>query len=266
MLILVNGAFKSGSTWLRAIIDEMVDYQPIPDSYQNRVYARVLDPIKLMPLVKSVSHHNVNYILKSHLFTQHYRDIALSNKHVVIINIKRDIRDAIVSHYHHMVREKKVKSDFHKYYRNIGRYKAYQLVRYHRVWDVGSRQVYTSSFELLKTEFQSEVERIGKFLGQSLSEHDIERIKFQTSIENLRKKRGEASADEQERFFRKGEIGEWQHYFSDWELNDIARIQTKGLSRIEGLKYYFLFELRPAIKARLKTHLPELHKYIHKKL
>ena len=266
MLILANGAFKSGSTWLRAIVDEMVECELLPVEFQNSYNPRLLDPIKLKPFINTVDLGKANYVLKSHLFTPFYRDVVLSNGRVSVLNIQRDLRDVLVSHYHHLVREGKVRSDFHRYYWFIGRYKACQLMRYHTVWDVDSPQIYTSSFEALKTDFDTEVARIGEFLGVNLSKQDIDRIRSQTSLEQMRQKWGESSKDEQERFFRKGAIGEWQDYFTPDELNDVSKLQTEGLSWIDKIKYQLLFELRPELKIRLRSHAPALHRLIHRKL
>lgn len=266
MLILANGAFKSGSTWLHAIIDEIVEYEPVPVQFQDSYSSRLLDPAKLRSFIDNIDLHQNNYVLKSHLFTPFYRDIVLSNRNVSVLNIQRDLRDVVVSHYHHLFREGKVRHDFHWYYRFIGRYKAYQIVRYHALWDVDSPQIYTSSFEALKTDFHTEVARIGEFLKISLSKQDIDGIQSRTSLDQLQRKWGESSRNEQERFFRKGVIGEWRDYFTQKELHDISGIQTGGLSRIDKTVYQLMFELRPAVKALLRSHVPAIYRLVHRKL
>ena len=266
MLILANGAFKSGSTWLRAIVDEVIEYDPLPIVFQDPFRPRLLDPIKLKSLIDTVDLGKANYVLKSHLFTPFHRDVVLSNDHVYVLNLERDLRDVLVSHYHHLGRKGKVRSDFQRYYWSIGRYKAYQIMRYHSVWDVESPRICKSSFEALKTDFDTEVARIAEFLGVNLSEQDIDRIRSQTSLERLREKWRESSKDERERFFRRGTIGEWQDFFTPAALSDISQIQAEGLSWMDEIKYQLLFELRHEMKTRLRSRTPALYRLIDKRI
>jgi hypothetical protein len=264
MFVMANGAFKSGSTWLRNIIREMMEFQSIPESYRHPDYLLWIPPSKLGDFLREVDLHNQHFISKGHLHSHKYVDMLLSHPDVRVFDITRDVRDVIVSHYYHMLREGKVKSEFGPYYWKLGRYKACQIVQYHDLWSVDHPQMFISSFEALKSDFHNEVRRIGEFLGIALSDAEIGRIKEKTSLERQRKKRGEEDVPEELRFFRKGIIGDWQNHFDNAMAEDIAMIQEKGLSGLENLKYHAMFTVRPAIKAFLSGRSGQLRKMMRK--
>ena len=47
MLVLANGAFKSGSTWLREIVRHMRGFEPIPMAFQHPDYPHWIDARKI---------------------------------------------------------------------------------------------------------------------------------------------------------------------------------------------------------------------------
>lgn len=265
MLVLANGAFKSGSTWLRAVVGEMIEHEPIPKPYQDPFYPWMLDPVKLHRFIREVDYHSKNYISKTHLFTKGYRNLLLRYRNIYILDIKRDLRDVLVSHYHHLLRESKIKVDFEQYYWTIGRYKAYQIYQYHKVWEINSPQVLIVSFERLKLNFEEELLKIGHHLGIKLSLQDIKRIYEATSIEKMREKWKETEKPEDQRFFRGGRIGDWKDYLTQEMLEDLQRITTVGLRVPEQFKYWTLFVLRPQVKIYLRSYVPKLYSIIHKR-
>lgn len=248
MLVMANGAFKSGSTWLRDTVLRMGDFAAIPRPYRLPENAQWLNPVKLEAFLDEVDCRSVNYISKSHLFGRPYVGMLLSRPGVRVLDISRDIRDTIVSHYHHLVREGRIREGFGPYYWKLGRYKAYQLLLYHASWDTGSPRVYQSSFERLKTDFDAEVRRIADFLGFAVSNERIEEIREETSIDRLRKRRGEDAKGEDQRFYRKGAMGDWQRHFDEPMLRDLEQIQRRGLSLPCLVKYHVLFTARQAVK------------------
>ena len=52
------------------------------------------------------------WVSKSHIFQKEIIDeIMINQDNIKIINIDRDIRDVLVSHYHHLINAKKIKGD-----------------------------------------------------------------------------------------------------------------------------------------------------------
>lgn len=256
MLVLANGAYKSGSTWLAAILWQIVgDAEPVPEAYRNRGARKGwLAERKIRPFLESGLHLERNYRSKGHIQSTRHRDLLLSHEGVVVFDITRDLRDAVVSHYYHFRRQKGMDWDFRTYYRRVGRYKAHQIVRYHEVWDVPSPQVYVSSFERLKTDFRAEVRRLAAVLGKELDDEAIEAIRQKTSLSSLARQWGQDSRPPEERHFRKGGTGDWRDHFDEESLADIAAIERGELGTLDRLAYHSLITVR----ARLVVEVGEV--------
>lgn len=253
MFVLSNGAFKSGSTWLWTIIGATNQFKDLPEEYgkgPGKIRA-FLKTEKIPDFLESGVYRSENYWAKGHYFSNRSRDLFLSYDSVYIFNIKRDIKDSLVSHYYHLIRQDKLdeqlsrpdnlRKGFSDYYWRLGRYKAQQLMVYHKVWDIPSPQIYVSSFERLKNDYENEVMSIGKFLGLDFSAEEIARLKDVTSIQNMQKAKGMDKLEEHKRFYRKGLIGEWKSYFDDAMLTDMGQIESVGLGRADMLKYRAIF-------------------------
>jgi hypothetical protein len=244
MLVVANGAFKSGSTWLRDIVHQMARFEPIPEPYQRRDLPHWIDPDHLPGFLDEVDYRSHHYLTKAHLSKPKYRRLLLRYPDVRILNITRDLRDTVVSHYYHLMRERSLSLGFPTYYWTVGRLKAYELVRYHDVWNQLSPQLYVSSFERLKGDFVGETRLITQFLGFDLTEDRIRDIQRDTSIERMRAKHEEEGDLERAAFFRKGEIGDWKNHLNERMLRDLDRISRRGLDPGSRVAFLLLFTLR----------------------
>ena len=263
MLVLANGAFKSGSSWLQAILKHIMEFEEIPADFQSPTHKMPwLDRNRIDGFLRSDYHKSGRYLTKSHLYGQHFRKLLLSHDDVLIFDITRDLKDTIVSHYYHFKRDKNVDWSFEKYYWRVGRFKAQQVREYHLTWDEPHPAIYVSSYERLKTSFNDEVKQIGAFLGVDLSEERIAEIKDATSIDKMRKVRGQDKKSEEQRFFRKGAIGDWQNHFDDAMQQDVHMIEQQGLKGKDMLTYRLLFDVRPAVvnllQARVRPRIKAL--------
>ena len=246
MLIIANGAFKSGSTWLRNIVVEMMSFEPVPRKYQHPDLSHWIYDQQLPTFLRHIDCRSRNYITKSHILDTQLRELLLGHEDVRVLGIKRNIRDVLVSHYYHMARlgQFGASKDFRHYYWSVGRYKAYHLRAYNHIWDKQSPHLYTTRFEQLKGDFEGEVTRLGAFLGVALDKKDIEYLEHTTSLEVQRKLRGEGNKESDKRFFRKGIIGEWRNHFDEPMISDVQSIYENGLSGLSLLKYHALFTSR----------------------
>jgi hypothetical protein len=251
MLVLANGAFKSGSTWLRDIVLQLLPFEPIPKQFQHPDLPHWIDERKLRAFLRQGDHRTRAYLSKAHLYDPGLRDALLADESVRVFNIKRDMKDVLVSHYFHIRRMNKVSGSFADYYWKLGRLKAWQMWRYHEIWSRPSPRLFSTTFEQLKTSFADEVQRIGRFLGVALSGSRIAEIQQETTLQRLQEKRGEADKPEAERFFRRGEIGDWKMHFNQEMLDDLAALESNGLRLGEALKYKVLFDYRVRVKSFL---------------
>ncbi len=246
-IILANGAFKSGSTWLREIIKEMAPFAAIPPRYADEKYAHWVHLGKLDAFARDESVEG-NFLSKSHIYLPSMVKRVLSLECVSVVNIERDIRDVVVSAYYHYKRvNKKENLTFGDYYRRVGRYKAAEVLQYNLSWKIDHPRVLLTSYEALKSDFDGEVGKVADFLGFSVTPDDLSRIRTETSMENLQRKRGEDKRPEAERFFRKGIVGDWTSHFDPSEIVDLENIAKNGLKGLDRMKYLVAFPLRRRI-------------------
>lgn len=244
MLVVANGAFKSGSTWLFHILRHIIpDLMPLPSEYANRPgwNSTSIPPEQLANFLESIDYASTNYLCKEHLGKPIYRDLLLSYQNVFVFNIERDLRDVLVSAYFHFQRDISYKGTFRDFYWEKGRRVADDVRRYHLTWSIASPQIYTSSYKKLQHGFQDEVGSIAKFLGIELSQEKIEEIRVQTSLEELKKK---FEGDKNKGFYRKGIVGDWKGYFDEQMLEDIVKIEANGLNRFDRLASKTLYGIR----------------------
>jgi hypothetical protein len=251
MLIIANGAFKSGSTWLYNILKVMTGFPPPPDKYLNPDWVNPsIDPQKLESTLSDLDYHSNNYIVKNHFDRTWQRNLLLKYEDVYVLDIQRELSDVVVSAYHH----NKNKHDFNKsfmfYYWRYGRFTAMNVKKYHELWDPNRSpdKIYMSSFEKLKKEFNQECKDLGLFIGKNLSFDAIRNIYNETSIDTLRKK-----YDDQD-FFRKGKVGYKDEYFSKLMEKDIEMIKSGNINcssnlsqkkeKVKSLFYGFLDYLK----------------------
>ncbi|MEM7226393.1 MAG: sulfotransferase domain-containing protein [Pseudomonadota bacterium] len=240
MLIVCNGAIKSGSTWLYNVVTRLLDLSWPPDSYltlTNDAHPTIPSR-KIEAFLALGLHQEAHYVSKNHYGRQEIRDLLLADSQVRVIDMTRDLRDVIVSAYYDACRRNGFEGSFETYYWRLGRGLADQLSRYHALWGDGHPQVFVTSFETLKTDFRPEVARLAAFLDLPPNPEKIAEIEQETHIDRLRKKySGEAEyATEENPFFRKGEIGDWRNHFGPKLIADLERVERHGLSPLDRVE------------------------------
>jgi hypothetical protein len=234
MLVVSNGAFKSGSTWLFMILRSMTGFSPPPTEYwdpnwdDDIVYS--IDPKKIASFLENVDFSSSSYLSKNHLGLRKHRRLLLARDQVFVLDIDRDIRDVVVSAYYHDRKLQGYNQSFETYYWGRGRYVARKVLKHHATWQPSSPRVYVSSFESLKADTHSEIARIGQFLGFDLSAPEIDRIAEETAFGRLRAATSEWN--EKSGRFRKGIVGDWQNHFEQPMLDDIDRIEAQMSSAV----------------------------------
>jgi hypothetical protein len=250
MLVICNGAYKSGSTWLFNITSALADFSFPPEIYRNPKWRNPsIDPSKLQQFIDSVDFQTKNYVCKQHINDRVNRRLILDTPHVVMLDIERDMRDVLVSAYHHHKRDRRFVGSFEEFYWTEGRLIAHQVRYYHAFWRVMQEKVFVASYEKLHSNFVIEVGRLAAFLRLPTSVSFLENIRQQTSIDALRLKYGEADKQVGQRFFRKGIVGDWQRYFTPLMLDDLRSIEAHGLARPNQLWCRMRTKLHRAVRA-----------------
>jgi len=234
MLVICNGAIKSGSTWLYNILTQLVSFSPPPEEYLtlNNPRHPCIRPDRLADFLSTEDFVTHDYLSKNHLDKPQHRTL-LSRPNVYVFDIERDPKDVIVSHYFHESFRNGYEGSFEDFYWNVGRFDVAKLSRYHALWRDSGPQVYISSYEKLHTDFAVEVRRIAGVLGVSLTDPQIDAMRERTSIKSLRKNYESEPRFEGEKFFRKGTIGDWKNHFDDAMLADIRRVEERGIGPID---------------------------------
>lgn len=235
MLIVCNGAIKSGSTWLYNILTHLLPFSPPPEKYLTLKNPRhpCIRPDRLEDFLNHENYIANNYLSKNHLDKAYHRRLLLSHPKVYVFDIERDPRDVIVSHYFHESFRNGYQGSFQNFYWSVGRVDVAKLIRYHDLWRDAGPRVYTSSYEKLHTDFSAEVRRIAGVLELSLTDAAIDEMREKTSLGSLRRDYQSEPRFEGEKFFRKGTTGDWKNHMDDAMLVDIGRIEERGIGLLD---------------------------------
>jgi hypothetical protein len=260
MLIICNGVFKSGSTWLHAIILEIlkinkINLTDVPSKYTNNIDSpTTIVESKLLKFLDNENYVKNNYITKSHYFLKKTinRDYD-SDTHFFFI--ERDVRDAVVSHYYHLKKKYKFIRGFNLYYLFIGRLKAFEILKFNRRYLESFGQDNFFKYADMKNNFEILLLRISSILNlKNLSKEEMMTIKQNTSISKMRRdlslgktKYYSTVSENREDVIRKGIVGDWVNHFSIWQQKDIKRLEKFELSILFRVVYFFSFTLRRLI-------------------
>ena len=257
MLIICNGTFKSGSSWLHAILLEVfkikdIKIDIIPAKYNPNIKSptRILEN-NLSDFLKNEDFKKFNYITKAHYFSNKIMLEKYSND-VKFIFINRDVKDAIVSHFHHFNNFRKKDLSFNIYFKFIGVFKAYEISLFNSRCKKNFDSSLFFSFEMLKSDFIDSVEQLCLVLGVSeISKSEILKIKENTSLRNMKSISLEGGSNyypelgsDSHKLFRKGNVGDWNKYFTDNEIKLINRVIHLNPPIYVKIGYFFLFTLR----------------------
>jgi Sulfotransferase domain len=226
MLLLANGAYKSGSTWLFRIVHELTGFSLPPKPYHRPGWEGTgVKPEMLKQFLDEVDYANHNYTFKAHVFFRYH--LLAGRPNVKVLNVTRDTRDVIVSAFHYeRMKGRYTGDDFSNYYWTKGRHVVHFVTHYNRLW-ARANNSFCASYEALLNDFENEVRRITAFIGFDATDEAIEKVKQSTSLDQMRAKYNEVSKDGTMQFYRKGGVGDWQNHFKEAELADLAKIERR---------------------------------------
>lgn len=261
MLIICNGAFKSGSTWVHALVDVILDVRSVPMTDIPEQYNLSKSPVskiaesKLPDFVANEDILNKNYLTKAHFFQVD----TLSRSYpdgVRFIFVQRDLRDAVVSHYHHLKVYRNFKYSFKTYYRFLGRYKAYEIWLFNQRCKkyFGDENMFT--YADMKADTGAAIDHLCKIIEVApLSDEERQAVVDRTSLDSMRKQAASGdqrfyhgAGDQNSKLFRKGKIGEYKEHFDASSLKDIDGIEAGRFSALGRMVYALLFTVRRKLK------------------
>ena len=226
MLVVSNGAFKSGSTWLFSVAKILVPHSPLPEAFRATGWKNdSLSQPALTEFLSTVERKNTNYVVKNHLEKLEHRELLLSQEDVLVLAIRRDMRDTIVSAYYHDMRNNGFKGTFELYFNSRGRQRMYEISRYHRVWEEPHPRLFQTSYEDFHLDFSGELRRMAAFLGREIGADDLRKIRESTSFDRVQRVEKQRAGAADKLFFRKGVVGDWRNHFTprmEVKLNQIV--------------------------------------------
>jgi hypothetical protein len=224
MIIFANGAQKSGSTWLMHIALQLRPCEEPPAAYWNPRWKSSphysVDHGKLRAFLKDPAINGRDLMVKFHHSYIGGRNAMLARPDARVLNIRRDLRDVIVSAYYHKVKEQGDQRDFATYYWSHGRRLAWQVLAYHIVWDIRSPRYLRLEYEDLLNDFSGQVRRVAALLDVAVTDQRIAEIQRATSPESLNEQYSFSDFNR----FRKGGSGDWQNHLTDDQLADLAHL------------------------------------------
>jgi hypothetical protein len=226
MLLVCNGAYKSGSTWLFRILQSMTGFGGVPAAYGAPGWEGTgIHPPLLGRFLRRENYRDHHFIIKGHFFERAH--LLMDRPDVKVANIRRDTRDVVVSaFFYERMKGFDTPEDISTYYRRRGWKVARMVVQYNRLW-ADRPGTYMSSYDALHHDFAAECRRLADFVGVGVTDADIERIREENKIDKLKEKFDERSADGSQSFFRKGVIGDWKQHLTDAIAADIERIERE---------------------------------------
>jgi hypothetical protein len=260
VLVVCNGAYKSGSSWLFHIVSELGEFRHPEAEFQDSAWRRVptIAPDRLAAFIAAGRFRSADYICKTHYDGPRPRRLLIGTEAAFVLDIRRDLRDVVVSAYHYHVGLGRFFGDFERFYWIEGRLVADRVVRYHRLWEGAPDKVLVASYERLHSDFDGEVARIAGFLGLPPSPERLGRVRERTSLGHLRQRYGEDAREAQPRFYRKGEVGDWRNYMTPAMLADLAAIEDRGLPLLARATCVIQTKAHRAVRAWPRTRLRPL--------
>ncbi len=227
MLIVSNGAFKSGSTWLTLIVRQLGAVLEVPAEFKNESWKNnTIEPRRMPEFLRVADIETNDYLIKAHFKPEdEMRPLLLAEPGVKILNIYRDPKDVVVSAYYHFKRLGHFVGTMDEFFAKRGENLVRALTRYHLYWDnrgVEDR-IFFTTYQKLHTVFDDELFRLGRFLGRTLTKLQIREARQNTQFSKL----SGATVPEEKRFFRKGIMGDWQRHLSAEQAARIDQVEAE---------------------------------------
>ncbi len=268
MWVIANGAPKSGSTWIFQLIKGTRQFSKLPEGFQDQAWRnQSVGRTRLKEAVRFLPAQDSHFATKQHwpspgplfrneaeanrLLLRTYRlirgrmlraqqdeigDLLLTTPGLKICNIIRDVRDVMVSLYHHQVRRSLFEGDIESFLRCNSASVIRSTVAYHRYWMSSPHRTrdnyFVTTYEYLSADTPGAAGALFDFLGLKLSD------------------KAKAAAVEGSRFDSKRSKGPGKFYRKGQALSfadDLTEAQSADI--LKAATHYGLGDVKRAIAA-----------------
>ena len=224
---------KSGNTWVRFLVGNYITGNKL--NFEN--YNYVIPDI----------HYNPNQcknIERPRFIKSHF---SYKKKYPKVVYIVRDGRDVAVSYYNYLIKMGNIgrgttftrfMDDFNS--GSVGQYGVWS--EHVESWIEKNRNnILAVRYEDLLADASTQLRRILSFADIEVRKSDLQKAVEASKFENMKKMEeeqnqkegknfpGKGSADEEKRFMRKGERGDWQDWFDEELLREFESTHRAGL-------------------------------------
>lgn len=202
MLIVCNGIYKSGSTWVYMISKELIETSPLRDGWAEHYNEK---NIKLTSSFLSESNTvDDNYAVKSHCYNRQFLELLMKDYSSIVLYSDRDDFELIQSHYHHFSYEK-LKLPFFIYLMTFGFFKMVENQVFKAVVELDSLYSLKVNFRELKENPVKVVMDISDALGVVTTEELARLIVEKTNMKNRRNDKTKTGMSDRDWFFDRKE-------------------------------------------------------------
>ncbi|XP_063306456.1 sulfotransferase 6B1-like [Pelobates fuscus] len=220
---------KCGTNWAIQIFHEILFSMQNKEVTINQAMIEFGKPEKVEYLKGQPSPR----VFSTHMFYDHLPK-SFFEKKVKILLILRNPKDTAASYYHFSNTNPVLPSFeswdlFFKAYMEgkvcFGSYFDYTLD-----WNkhVDEENIMVATFENLKEDFKSELQKISDFFGLSLTDEQISLVESKTDFKTMKENSSNTHGKHGNVFFRKGEIGDWKKHFTEEQSKELdAKFEEK---------------------------------------
>ncbi|MEO0407441.1 MAG: sulfotransferase domain-containing protein, partial [Cyanobacteria bacterium P01_A01_bin.135] len=223
---------RSGNSWMRLLLSSyVIGSRDTIHSFEQscRVVAEIYESS-----VEALSRMARPRLIKTHS--------AFDPKLPRVIYIARDARDVAVSYYYYhrkFVKKEIPFSDFLRKF-NLGQLDEFGIWSDHvNSWLDGggeSPDFLVVKYEDLKRDAAEQLENVVKFIWGSVNSERVSQAVEAAELSNLQagEKRFDwfPGSDDNVRFFRSGNVGDWESHFSEVDLETFVKLHGSALTRL----------------------------------
>jgi hypothetical protein len=230
MLLISNGPYKSGSTWLFNLLKTIVEPAFPPPELCDPSWRHPSLIFKNISSFAVCSSSEITWITKNHLPPQEVLSLAeLAPHKLLFFSIERNLPDTVVSAWHHHRKRFDQEIGIRRFYWKFGRVHALSIKKHNMAMRLlGKKKAIIMNYEELLASPIKCIDDLIKFLEYIAVKRDASFIAKENNFLKLREKYSEDGIINGKDFFRSGKVGEGKSTLEPSMLKDLEKIESGG--------------------------------------